>query len=92
MRRPGSEVARRFAGARSMGGCVPQHLCKTAKPTPAARMHPIPTGSLGGLGATWSLRLACSMHMVLLMMSTTMPSSCLQLSDGEATWGFCGDA
>ena len=75
-----------------MGGCVPQLLCKTVKPTPAARMRPIPMGSLGGLGAMWSLRLACGMHMVLFMMGTAMPFVCLQLTDGEATWGSCGAA
>lgn len=72
-----------------MGAYVPQPSCKTVKLILVAPMHPTHMESLGDLGATWSLRHCVCM--VLLMMTSAMPFSWVQLTDGEATWGFCGD-
>merc|ERR1712238_278805 len=41
-------------GARSMGGSVPRHSCRTAKLTRAAPMCPTLMGCLGDRGAMWN--------------------------------------
>ena len=52
-------------GVHSMGNCVLQHLCRTAKLIPVALTRRTLRGCRGDLGATWSLRPSvCALHMM----------------------------